>query len=181
MTTGEEDFVTAIYRTNTLAYLLCFTDKGRLYWLKVYKIPEGTRGAKGKAIENLLALTPGEKIKAILPVREFTDNEFIMMATRCGVVKKTALSEFKNIRAAGILAISTDDGDELIGARVTDGKNDVFLCSKNGMSIRFSEEDVRPMGRSARGVIGMSLDDGDRVVAMEVLDPAAVEAVTDAL
>ncbi|MCM2278010.1 MAG: DNA gyrase subunit A [Oligoflexia bacterium] len=170
VTTGDEDFVTAIYRTNTLAYLLCFTDKGRLYWLKVYKVPEAARGAKGKAIVNLLALQPGEKIKAIVPVKDFPENEYVMMVTRAGVIKKTSLSEFSNVRNAGIMAVSTDAGDELVGAKITNGRNHVFLCSKDGMSIRFNEEEVRAMGRSARGVIGMSLDAGDRVVAMEVLD-----------
>lgn len=171
VTTGDEDFVTAIYRTNTLSYLLCFTDKGRLYWLKVYKIPEASRSAKGKAIVNLIALTPGEKIKAILPVKEFRENEYVVMVTRAGIIKKTPLSDFSNVRNAGIMAVSTDEGDELISAKLTNGNNDIFLCSKDGMSIRFSEEDVRAMGRTARGVIGMSLDEGDRVVAMEVLDP----------
>jgi DNA gyrase subunit A len=170
--TGEEDFVTAIYRTNTLAYLMCFTDRGRLYLLKVYKVPEAARVAKGKAIVNLLALSQGEKIKAILPMKDFNETEYVMMVTRAGIIKKTPLSDFKNTRASGIIAISTDEGDELISARITNGKKDVFLCSKDGMSIRFSEEDVRPMGRGARGVIGMSLDEGDRVVAMEVLDAA---------
>jgi DNA gyrase subunit A len=169
--TGDEDFVTAIYRCSNLSYLLCFTDKGRLYWLKVYKIPEASRGAKGKAVVNLVALTPGEKIKAILPVKEFSENEFVTLVTRAGTIKKTALSQFSNVRTAGIIAISIDEGDELVGAKVSNGKNDVFLCSKDGMSIRFSEEDVRPMGRNAGGVIGMSLDEGDRVVAMEVLAP----------
>ena len=169
---GDEDFVTAIYRTNTLSYLLCFTDKGRLYWLKVYKVPEASRVAKGKAIVNLVALQPSEKIKAILPVRDFKENEYVIMVTRAGIIKKTALSEFKNVRAAGLVAISTDEGDELVGAKITSGNNDVFLCSKNGMSIRFNEEDVRPMGRAARGVIGMNLDEADSVVAMEVLDSA---------
>ena len=169
VSTGEEDFVTAIYATKTLNYLLCFTDKGRLYWLKVYKIPEASRAAKGKAIVNLIALAQGEKIKAILPVEEFNENEYVAMVTRKGIIKKTALSDFSNVSDAGIHAISIDDGDELVGAKVTDGKNDIFLCSKSGMSIRFSEEDVRPMGRTARGVIGMGLDADDLVVAMEVL------------
>jgi DNA gyrase subunit A len=168
---GDEDFVTAIYRTNTLSYLLCFTDKGRLYWLKVYKIPEASRNAKGKAIVNLVALQPQEKIKAILPVKEFKENEYIVMVTRGGIIKKTAISEFKNVRAAGLVALSTDEGDELVGAKITQGNNDIFLCSKEGMSIRFNEQDVRPMGRAARGVIGMNLTEGDRVVALEVLDP----------
>ncbi len=172
-TAGDEDFVTAIYHTNTLSYMLCFTDRGRLHWLKVYQVPEASRIAKGKAIVNLLALQSGEKIKAILPVKEFTDNEYVVMVTRGGIIKKTALSEFSNVRQAGIIAISTDDGDELISAKLTQGSNDIFLCSKDGMSIRFQEEDVRAMGRTARGVIGMSLDQDDRVVAMEVLDRGA--------
>lgn len=170
VTTGDEDFVTAIYRTNTLSYLLCFTDKGRMYWLKVYKVPEASRIAKGKAIVNLIQLAQGEKIKAILPVKEFKENEYIVMVTRKGIIKKTPLSDFSNVRSAGLIAISTDDGDELISARVTQGKNDVVLVSKDGMAIRFNEEDVRPMGRTARGVIGMSLDEGDKVVAMAVLN-----------
>ncbi|MBL7715905.1 MAG: DNA gyrase subunit A [Bdellovibrionales bacterium] len=172
VTTGDEDFVTAIYRCTTLSYLLCITDAGRLYWLKVYKVPEASRAAKGKAIVNLIQLNPGEKIKAILPVKEFKETEFLVMVTRSGIIKKTALSEFANVRNAGINAISIDDGDELVSARKTNGKNHVFLCSRNGMSIRFSEEDVRPMGRTARGVIGMHLDEDDRLVAMEVLDQA---------
>ncbi|OFZ02145.1 MAG: DNA gyrase subunit A, partial [Bdellovibrionales bacterium GWB1_52_6] len=158
VTTGDEDFVTAIYRTNTHAHLLCFTDRGRLHWLNVYKVPEASRGAKGKAVVNLISIAPGEKIKAILPVREFRDTEFVIMVTRKGIIKKTALSEFSNVRNAGIIAITTDEGDELISAKITGGNNDVFLCSSGGMSIRFSEEDVRSMGRTARGVIGMSLD-----------------------
>ncbi|MFN7685725.1 MAG: DNA gyrase subunit A [Oligoflexia bacterium] len=171
--TADEDFVTSIFRTNTLAYLLCFTDRGRAYWLKVYKIPEASRTSKGKAIVNLIALQPNEKIKAILPVQEFSENEYVVMVTRAGVIKKTALSEFSNVRAAGVIAIVTDDGDELVGAKVTNGSNHLFLCSREGMSIRFEETDVRPMGRATRGVIGMGLDDGDRVVAMEVVAPEA--------
>jgi DNA gyrase subunit A len=173
VTTGDEDFVTAIYRTNTLSFLLCFTDQGRVYWLKVYKVPEASRIGKGKAIVNLLALNSGEKVKAILPVKEFRENEYIVMVTRAGIIKKTPLTDFSNVRTAGITAISIDDGDELVGARLANGTNDIFLCSKTGMSIRFHEEDVRPMGRTARGVIGMSLDESDRVVAMEILESAS--------
>jgi len=183
VSTNDEDFAVAIYKTNTLSYLLCFTDKGRLYWLKVYKVPEAARTGKGRAIVNLIGLAPGEKIKAILPVKEFSENEFVMMATKCGVVKKTSLSEFSNVRNTGLAAISIDDTDELVAAKLTNGSADVFLCSSAGMSIRFNEEDVRPMGRTARGVIGMSLDENDRVVAMEVLDRNAssfeVLTVTD--
>jgi DNA gyrase subunit A len=178
VSTGDEDFVTAIYKTNTLAYLLCFTDKGRLYWLKVYKVPEASRGAKGKAVVNLVALLPGEKIKAILPVREFTDNEYVIKVTRNGVIKKTALSEFSNVRNTGLNAISIDEGDELVSARLTNGQRDIFLCSKDGMSIKFTEDDVRSTGRGARGVSGMSLSEGDQVVAMEVLDRPGAEGET---
>ncbi len=182
--TGDEDFVTAIYRCNTLSYLLCFTDRGRLYWLKVYRVPEASRGAKGKAIVNLINLGQGEKIQAILPVREFRDDQFVTFVTRAGIIKKTPLSDFSNVRNTGLMAITIDDGDELIEARLTSGQNDVFLVSKNGMSIRFGEDDVRPMGRAARGVIGMSLDEGDRVVSMEVLDtltqlPFEILTITD--
>ncbi len=173
VSTGEEDFVTAIYSCNTLSYLLCFSDRGRVYWLKVYRIPEASRGARGKAIVNLIALGAGERIQAILPITEFKDSEYIFMATRNGVVKKTSLSEFANVRTAGIIGLSIDDGDALVSARLTTGTKDVFLCSKEGMSVRFNEEDVRPMGRGARGVNGMSLSDGDQVVAMEVLDRVA--------
>ncbi|MBI2712531.1 MAG: DNA gyrase subunit A [Bdellovibrio sp.] len=183
VSTGDEDFVTAIYRSNTLNYLLCFTDRGKLYWLKVYKIPEASRNAKGKAIVNLVALQPNEKIKAILPIRQFNETEYVLMVTRGGVIKKTALSEFKNVRAAGVAAISVDEGDELVSAKLTRGANDIFLCSREGMSIRFNESDVRPMGRTARGVIGMNLTEGDRVVAVEVLEkneanPAGFEILT---
>ncbi|MCC7442239.1 MAG: DNA gyrase subunit A [Bdellovibrionales bacterium] len=172
MATGEGDFVKSLYRTTNLSYLLCFTNKGRIYWLKVYKIPEASRASKGKAIVNLLQLQPGESIKAVLPVREFKEDEFVAMATRHGVIKRTSLSEFKNVRSNGIMAITIDEGDELVGAKLTDGKSHLFLCSKEGMSIRFEEADARAMGRSARGVTGMSLEAADRVVALEVLDPA---------
>ncbi len=177
--TSEEDFVTAIYHTNTLSYLLCFTDQGRLYWLKVYQIPEASRVARGKAVVNLVSLQAGEKIKAILPVREFKENEYVLMVTRAGIIKKTALSEFKNVRAVGLSAISVDEGDELVSAKLTQGSNDVFLCSHSGMSIRFNEEDVRPTGRGARGVIAMSLDQGDQVVAIEVLSRSSLPGQGD--
>ncbi len=172
ITTGEEDFVSSIFRTTNLSYLLCFTNKGRMHWLKVYKIPEGSKQSKGKAIVNLINLAPHEQIKAILPVREFIEDRFIVMVTKKGVIKKTGLNDFSNVRAAGIIALTIDEGDELAAARITNGKQHIFLCSKNGMSIRFDEEDVRSMGRSARGVRGIELDEGDVVVGVEALDPA---------
>jgi DNA gyrase subunit A len=145
----------------------------------VYQIPEASRVARGKAVVNLVSLQAGEKIKAILPVREFKENEYVLMVTRAGIIKKTALSEFKNVRAVGLSAISVDEGDELVSAKLTQGSNDVFLCSHSGMSIRFNEEDVRPTGRGARGVIAMNLDQGDQVVAIEVLSRSSLPGQGD--
>jgi DNA gyrase subunit A len=172
MNTDDEDFVNQIFRTTTLSQLFCLTDRGRLYVVKVYRIPEGTRTSKGRAIVNLLSLQPDEKVMMILPVKEFIENSFLVMATRSGIVKKTALSEYRNVRTTGINAISIEQGDALIGARISDGTNEIFMTSAGGMSIRFSESDVRPMGRTAYGVYGMSLDEGDSVVGMELIHPA---------
>jgi len=170
--TSDDDFVSAIYKTTTLSYLLCFTDRGKLYWLKVYKIPEASRIARGKAIVNLISLSPGEKIKAILPVKEFSEKEFVVMATKKGMIKKTPLSEFKHIRSNGIIALGFKDGDQLVGAKQTNGNKDIFLLSKQAKCIRFSEDDVRPMGRTARGVTGMNIGshENDAIVSLEVLD-----------
>lgn len=170
-TTEDEDFVTQIFQTTTHSNLFCLTDKGRLHVIKVYKCPEGTRQSKGKAIVNLLTLQPEEKVVMVLPVVEFDENKFLVMATKKGTIKKTALSEYRNIRTTGINAISIDEGDGLMGARITDGQQDIFLTSAGGMSIRFSETDVRPMGRTAYGVNGMALDTGDEVVGMDVISP----------
>lgn len=170
VSTVEDDFVNAIYKTTTLSYLLCFTSKGRVYRLKVYQIPEMARTARGKAIVNLIQLSPGEKICAIEPVKDFNEKEYVLMATDKAVVKKTPLSEFKNVHKAGINAISVKSGDQLLKVAITDGKKDVFMCTANGKGIRFMEENVRAMGRSARGVIGMNLDENDRIVSMEVLE-----------
>ncbi|MBS1959302.1 MAG: DNA gyrase subunit A [Bdellovibrionales bacterium] len=170
-TTSDEDFVTQIFQTTTHSNLFCLTDLGRLHVIKVYKAPEGNRTSKGKAIVNLLTLQAEEKVMMVLPVLEFDENKFLIMATKKGVVKKTALSEYRNIRTTGINAISIDDGDQLMGARITDGNQEIFLTSAGGMSIRFSEKDVRPMGRTAYGVNGMALDDGDSLVGMDVISP----------
>ncbi|MBI2605583.1 MAG: DNA gyrase subunit A [Deltaproteobacteria bacterium] len=178
ITTGEEDFVTTMFRTTMLSYLLCFTDKGRVHWLKVYRIPEGSRAFKGKAIVNLLSLATGENIKAILPVREFREDQFVVMVTRKGVIKKTNLAEYSNVRNMGITAMSFDPGDELAAAKLTSGKHHVFICSKSGMSIRFDEADARAMGRTARGTRGMDLESGDEVVGVEVLDPEVAKGIT---
>ena len=164
----DEDFIDRLFVANTHDYVLCFSSRGRVYWLKVYEVPEGTRNSRGKPIVNLFPLLEGEKITAVLPVKEFDDGHFVFMATSEGTVKKTALSAFANPRKAGIIAASLDDGDRLIGVAITDGECDVMLFSDAGKAVRFAEGDVRPMGREARGVRGMTLEDGQRVIAMLV-------------
>ena len=170
MNTDDEDFVNQIFQTTTLSQLFCLSDKGRLHVVKVYKLPEGSRTGKGKAIVNLLTLQSDEKIKMILPVLEFDENKFLVMGTKKGIIKKTALSEYKNVRVTGINAISIEDGDELIGAKLSDGNQEIFMTSASGMSIRFAEKDVRPRGRTAYGVYGMALEEGDFVVGMDVIN-----------
>jgi DNA gyrase subunit A len=171
METKEEDFVKQLFIASTHSHVLFFSTLGRLYWLKVYEIEQAGRAAKGKAIVNLLALQPGEKISAVMPVREFEENRFVVMATAQGVVKKTALSAYANPRAGGIIAINLDAGDALIAARITDGKREIFLATARGKAVRFDENDIRTMGRVARGVTGIRFKAGDRVVGMEVVDP----------
>jgi DNA gyrase subunit A len=168
--TKEEDFVEHLFIASTKDYMLFFTDMGKVYQIKVYEIPEGGRATRGKAIVNLLNLSPQEKITAILPVRAFTDDRFIMMATRMGTVKKTNLVDYSHIRSGGILAVTLDEGDKLISVALTDGKQDVLLASHHGKSIRFREADARPMGRVTRGVRGMSLEGDDVVIGMEIVN-----------
>ena len=170
MKTKEEDFVEQLFIASTKDYMMFFTDAGKVYWLKVYEIPEAGRAARGKAIVNLLNLASGEKITTILPVKEFVDDKFIMMATRNGVVKKTNLMEYSHPRVGGIIAVNLDDGDKLITVALTDGRQDVLLASKNGKSIRFKEEDVRTVGRVSRGVRGMTLEEDDVVIGMAILN-----------
>src|SRR5437667_7395185 len=148
---------------------MIFSDRGRAYWLKVHEIPDVGPGGKGKSIANLVSLEAGEKIAALLAVKEFDDSHFIVMGTRRGVVKKTALSAFSNPRAGGIIAMGVEEGDSVIAVLVTDGKGEVFIGTRHGMAIRFQETDVRPMGRSAYGVRGITLRDEDYVVAMEAV------------
>jgi DNA gyrase subunit A len=174
MKTKEEDFVEQLFIASTKDYLLCFTDAGRMYWLKVYEIPEGSRTTKGKAVVNLVNVAAGEKITTILPVKEFSENTYLFMATQGGVVKKTSLVDYSNVRVGGIIAVNLDDGDKLISVALTDGTKDIFLASRNGKAIRFNEEDVRPMGRVTRGVRGMNLGKDDRVIGMEIVDNTAV-------
>ncbi|WP_137718357.1 DNA gyrase subunit A [Methylobacillus flagellatus] len=155
--TKEDDFIDKMFIANTHDYILCFSSRGRVYWLKVYEVPQGSRISRGKPIVNLFPLEEGEKINAILPVKEFDENHFVFMATSLGTVKKTALIEFSNPRKSGIIAINLDDNDYLIGAEITDGSNGIVLVSDNGKAVWFDEQDVRPMGRTARGVRGMRL------------------------
>ena len=167
METKEEDFVNELFIGTTHDYMLFFSNLGRLYWLKIYQIPEAGRAAKGKALINLLALSEGERITTALPVRDFKEG-YLVMFTKNGTVKKTALEEYSNPRGKGIIAITLEEGDELIAVRKTDGKSDLIIGTKNGISIRFNEEDVRDTGRTAKGVRGIRLVAGDEVVSAEV-------------
>jgi DNA gyrase subunit A len=176
MQTREEDVVRHLFVANTHAYILIFSDRGKCYWLRVYDVPEVGRSSKGKAIANLVNMSEGEKIAALLRVQAFPEADgqrFIVMGTRLGTIKKTDLNAFSNPRAAGIIAIQIDDNDRLIAVAETDGAMDLVIGSRNGMAIRFSEADARPMGRSAFGVRGMQLREGDEVVAMEVVSQDA--------
>jgi DNA gyrase subunit A len=162
MKTREEDFVAQLIIDSTHAFLLCFTNSGRVYWLKVYEIPDVGAAGKGKAMASLLALQPGEKIVTILPVRNLTEEDKnILFATRNGTVKKTPLKDFSNVQSRGIIAIGIDKDDELITARITDGHQVIFLATHDGMAIRFDEQDLRPMGRPAFGNRGINLRKGD--------------------
>jgi DNA gyrase subunit A len=169
MGTREEDFVSHLFVASTHAYIMIFSDRGRAYWLKVHEIPDVGPGGKGKAIANLVSMEEGERIAALLAVKEFDDARFVVMGTRRGVVKKTALSAFSNPRAGGIIAMGVEDGDAVIAVQLTDGSAEVFIGTRNGMAIRFPEGDARPMGRTAYGVRGISLRDDDFVVAMEAV------------
>ena len=165
----EEDFVEHLFIASTHSYILIFTDKGKVYWLKVHEIPQGGRAARGKAIVNLLQLDSDEKVMSILPVKDFVADKYIIAATRNGVVKKTELMAYANPRQGGIISMTIDEGDSLVSTRITDGEMDIILASSRGKSIRFSEKDVRPMGRTARGVRGMQLEGEDHIIGMEVV------------
>jgi len=169
MRTRDEDFVSYLFVASTHAYIMIFSDRGRAYWLKVHEIPDVGPGGKGKSIANLVSLEEGEKIAAMLAVKEFEEDKFVVMGTRHGVIKKTALSAFSNPRAGGIIAMGVEEGDSVIAVLVSDGKGEIFIGTRNGMAIRFPEDDVRPMGRTAYGVRGITLRDDDVVVAMEVV------------
>ena len=182
--TKEDDWVDQLFIANTHDWILCFSNRGRVYWLKVWEVPSGSRGSRGRPIVNMFPLVDDEKINVILPLtgemRSFPEDRYVFMATSMGTVKKTMLSEFSNPRKAGIIAVGLDDGDYLIGAALTDGAHDVMLFSDGGKAVRFDENDVRPMGRNARGVRGMSLEDGQSVIAMLVADgEASAESATE--
>jgi DNA gyrase subunit A len=172
MRTREEDFVSHLFIASTHAYIMIFSDRGRGYWLKVHEIPDVGPGGKGKAIANLVAMEEGERIAALLPVKDFPEQEeqqFVVMGSRRGIIKKTDLSAFRNPRAGGIIAMGVEDGDAVIAVELSDGKEQIFLGTRDGMAIRFEESGVRPMGRTAYGVRGISLRENDEVVAMEVV------------
>jgi len=178
--TKEEDFVQDLFVSSTHSYLMFFTNKGKVYWLKVYEIPEAGRAARGKAIVNLIKLEPDEKITAILTVREFTEGRFVVMATKKGTVKKTSLTAYSKPRSTGIIALILEEGDELIAVALTDGNQDLFLGSKEGKSIRFKEKQIRETGRATKGVRGMDLEGDDEVVGMEIVgDGTAILTVCE--
>ena len=174
--TKEDDWIDQLFIANTHDYILCFSSRGRLYWLKVWEVPSGSRGSRGRPIVNMFPLEDGEKITVVLPLtgetRTFPADRYVFMTTAKGTVKKTALDEFSNPRKAGIIAVGLDEGDYLIGAALTDGAHDVMLFSDGGKAVRFDENDVRPMGRNARGVRGMQLEEGQSVIAMLVAEAA---------
>jgi DNA gyrase subunit A len=180
--TKEDDWIDQLFIANTHDWILCFSDRGRVYWLKVWEVPQGSRNSRGRPIVNMFPLQPGEKVTVVLPLtgefRRFPADHFIFMATALGTVKKTALDEFSNPRKAGIIAVDLDEGDQLVGAALTDGKHDVMLFSDGGKAVRFDEDDVRPMGRQARGVRGMMLDDGQHVIAMLVAEDEIQSVLT---
>ena len=176
--TKEDDWIDQLFIANTHDTILCFSNRGRLYWLKVYEVPQGSRTSRGKPIVNMFPLAEGEKINVVLPVKQYDEQHFVFMATAQGTVKKTALTDFSNPRKAGIIAVDLDDGDFLIGAAITDGQHDVMLFSDAGKAVRFDENDVRPMGRQARGVRGMQLDDGQRVIALLVAEDEQQSVLT---
>jgi DNA gyrase subunit A len=172
-TTKEEDFVEHLFVSSTHSFLLFFTTAGRVHWVKVHEIPQSGRTTKGKAIVNLLPLREGEKVSAYLPVREFQNGYFIVFATRKGLVKKTELMAYANPRRDGIIALAIEEDDEVIGVRLTDGKQEILLSTKKGQAIRFSEEEVRPTGRGTYGVKGITLEEGDALVSLEILSKGA--------
>jgi DNA gyrase subunit A len=176
--TREDDFIERLFVAHTHDYILCFSSRGRVYWVKVYSVPQGSRISRGRPINNVLHLEEGEKINAILPVKTFDDGHYVFMATALGTVKKTPLSEFSRPRPSGIIAVELDEGDYLVGVAITDGNYDVMLFSDAGKAVRFSEQDVRAMGRTARGVRGMMLGAGQQVISLLVAEDESQAVLT---
>jgi DNA gyrase subunit A len=174
----EDDFIERVFIAHTHDFILCFSSRGQVYWLKGYEVPAGTRASRGRPIVNLFPLAEGERISAVLPVKTFDEEHFIFMATASGTVKKTPLSDFSRPREKGIIAVDLEEGDYLVGAAITDGRCDVMLFSDDGKAVRFAEDDVRPMGRGARGVRGMKLGEGSRVISMVVADAESKSVLT---
>jgi DNA gyrase subunit A len=173
----DEDFVETLFTASTHDTLLFFSDAGKVYWLKVHEIPEASRAAKGKALVNLLALTGSEKVTATLPVKEYREDRYVVMATKKGLIKKTELAAYSNPRQGGIIALGLEDGDKLIGVQLTDGQREILLGTKQGITIRFKEEEVRPMGRTAYGVKGITLEAGNEVIGMETITPDSTTSI----
>jgi DNA gyrase subunit A len=169
MRTREEDEVRDLFAASTHDYILVFTSAGKLHWLKVHEIPDVASDGRGKPVVNLIQIQPDEKVRAMIAVRDFDDQHFVVLATRAGIVKKTPLSAFSRPRAAGIIALTIDEGDDLLSAGLSSGNDEVLIATAHGQSIRFHESDVRPMGRGARGVIGVRLAEGDQCVGLQVL------------
>jgi DNA gyrase subunit A len=165
----DEDFVEKLFVAHTHDTLLCFSNHGKVYWLRVFELPQAGRGSRGKPLVNLMPLESGEKINAVLPIKQFDDEHFVFMATSHGTVKKTPLSAYSRPRPSGIIAVDLRDGDKLVGVALTDGHHDIILCSSGGKAIRFTEEEVRPMGRDATGVRGIRLGEGQQVISLVVV------------
>ena len=176
-TTKDEDFVDQLFVANTHDTILCFSSRGRVYWLKVYELPQAGRNARGKPIVNLLPLEQGERINVVLPVREYDDDHYVLMVTSSGTVKKTRLTDFSRPRATGIIAVDLRDDDQLVGVSITDGIRDVMLFTSAGKAIRFNESKVRPMGRTATGVRGIKLREGQQVISLIVTQPEQPEGM----
>jgi DNA gyrase subunit A len=174
----EDDWIDQLFIANTHDTILCFSNRGRLHWVKVCEVPQGARTSRGKPIVNMFPLAENEKITVVLPITQYDEEHFVFMATAMGTVKKTALAEFSNPRKAGIIAVDLDPGDYLIGAAITDGQHDVMLFSDAGKAVRFDENDVRPMGRQARGVRGMQLEDRQQVIALLVAEDEQQSVLT---
>ena len=172
-TTRDEDFVEHLFVASTHSYILFFTTSGKVYWLKVHEVPQAGRAARGRSVTNLLSLKPDEKLSAFLPVREFQEGRYLVFATRRGLIKKTDLMQYSSPRPSGLIAIALEEGDEVIGVRLTDGSSEIILSTAGGQAIRFEEVEVRPMGRSTYGVIGMKMDEGDQAVAIDMVEPGA--------